>query len=269
MTFELALQEIQSCIITFLNRPPFMLTQSLAKFYETEPKYVNRAVERNLKRFPSDFCFKLTLEEVKILKENWCQSGTKIYAGAQKLPYGFTREGANMLSAVLHTEIAIDRSIQIMRAFSAMERIQQGMMLKVAEQFEACKRVAETAGLIGNQAILAASTAVKQLLGCDPLSLIGQQHLISKPQEIHLTSTAIGKMLGGLSAQKVNKILEKAGLQESFRDAKNKKCWKPTQKGKAFTVLKDTNKKHSDGRSIQQVMWFETVLSVLRNPQIK
>ena len=51
----------------------------------------------------------------------------------------------------------------------------------------------------------------------------------------------------GLSAQKANGLLEKSGLQESFRDAKNKKCWKPTEKGRAFAVLTDTNKKHSDG----------------------
>jgi hypothetical protein len=63
-----------------------------------------------------------------------------------------------MLSAVLHTDVAIDRSIQIMRAFSAVERIAEGLIIKIAEQFDACKHIAETAGLRGNQAVLAAST---------------------------------------------------------------------------------------------------------------
>lgn len=264
MSTELAVQDVQSCIITFLDRPPFMLAQSLAKFYETEPKYVNRAVERNPKRFPPDFCFKLSLEEVKILKENWCQLGTKIYAGAQKLPYGFTREGANMLSAVLHTDVAIDRSIQIMRAFSAIERIKAGVIIEIAKQFDACKHIAEISGLTGNQAVLAASTAVKKLLGYDPLNLVGQQHLISEAQEVHLTPMTIGKMFGGISAQKVNNMLEKVGFQESFRNGKNRKHWKPTEKGKVFAVIKDTNKKHSDGRPVQQLMWLESVIPVLR-----
>jgi hypothetical protein len=57
-----------------------------------------------------------------------------------------------------------------------------------------------------------------------------QPALISEPQEVHLSPTAIGKMLE-VSPQEANKRLEQAGLQESFRDAKNKKCWKPTEKG--------------------------------------
>jgi hypothetical protein len=264
MCEELALPKIQSCIITFLNHPPFMLTQSLAQFYETEPKYVNRAVERNPKRFPADFCFRLTTDDVDILKKNWCQTGTKIYAGETKRPYGFTREGANMLSAVLHTDVAIDRSVQIMRAFSAMERIVQGMVVKLADQFDACKRIAETTGLTGNQAILAASAAVKRLLGYDPLAVIGQEHLANQEQEVHITPSSIGKLLGNISPQKANQLLEKVELQEAFRDAKNKKCWKPTEKGKRFCVLTDTNKKHSDGRPVQQLMWLESVLTVLK-----
>jgi hypothetical protein len=112
--------------------------------------------------------------------------------------------------------------------------------------------------------VLAANTAVKQLLGYEPLALLGEKQLTCEPQEIHLSPTAIGKMLE-LSPQKVNQALEKAGLQEALRDAKDKKCWKPTEKGKAFSVLKDTNKKHTDGRPVQQLMWLESVISVLRN----
>ena len=260
MSEELALSKIQSCIVTFLNHPPFMLAQHLAVIYETEVKYINRAVKRNQKRFPDDFCFQLTGEEVKKLR---CQIGTAISNMARTNPYGFTREGANMLSAVLQTDIAIDRSIQIMRAFSAMERIAQGMVIKLADQFDACKRIAEMAGLTGNQAILAASAAVKRLLGYDPLAVIGQEHLANEAQEIHLTASAIGKLLGNSSPQKANQLMEKAGLQEAFRDAKNKKCWKPTEKGKNFCVLTDTNKKHTDGRPVQQLLWLESVVALL------
>ncbi|MFK5970727.1 MAG: hypothetical protein QM487_11500 [Candidatus Marithrix sp.] len=61
--------------------------------------------------------------------------------------------------------------------------------------------------------------------------------------------------------------MEKEGFQESFRDAKNKKCWRPTENGRPFIVLKDTSKKHKDGRPIQQMMWLESVISILEEPQ--
>ncbi len=107
MTKELTVKQIQNYIVNLPSRPPFMLTQHLAEIYKTEAKYINRAVERNKKRFPEDFCFQLTLKEIEIIKKNWCQIGTNFYAGAKKRPYDFTREGANMLSAVLHTDLVI------------------------------------------------------------------------------------------------------------------------------------------------------------------
>ena len=177
------------------------------------------APKRNPKRFPEDFCFQLANEEVKILRS---QFATAISNMTRTNPYGFTREGANMLSVVLHTDIAIERSVQIIRAFSAMERLKYGL-IEIADQFEACKRMAATSGLQGNQAILTASTLVKKLTGYDPLEILGQKQLPCKPQEVHLTPTAIGKMIG-VSPPKANTFLEKAGLQESFRDAENHHC---------------------------------------------
>ncbi|NUM35419.1 MAG: ORF6N domain-containing protein [Candidatus Brocadiae bacterium] len=206
-----------------------------------------------------DFCFQLSDEEVTILRS---QFATAISNMSRTNPYAFTREGANMLSTVLHTDIAIERSIQIIRAFSEMERLKYGL-IEIADQFDACKRMAEISGLKGNQAILTASTLVKKLTGYDPLEILGQKQLTSVPQELHLSPTDIGKILE-ISSQKVNKQLEEAKLQESFRDAKDKKCWKPTAKGKAFSVLKDTNKKHKDRRPVQQLMWLENVVAILK-----
>lgn len=117
---SLSIQEIQSQIKILPNHPPFMIDKDLALLYSTQPKRINEAVKRNSKRFPSDFCFQLTSEEVNILRS---QFATTISKMARTRPYAFTREGANMLSAVLQTDIAIDRSIQIMRAFSALETL--------------------------------------------------------------------------------------------------------------------------------------------------
>ena len=262
MVKALTIHEIQSHIMNLPNRPSFMLDKDLAVIYETKVKHINQAVKRNPKRFPEDFCFQLKNEEVKILRSQFV---TAISNMTRTNPYGFSREGANMLSVVLHTDIAVERSIQIIRAFSALERLKYEL-IEIADQFQACKRIAETSGLQGNQAIITASILVQKLTGYDPLELLGQKQLTCEPQEIHLSPTAIGNMLE-LSPQKANRLLEKAGLQESFRDAKNRKCWKPTQKGKAFSVLKDTSKKHKDGCPIQQLMWLESVISILRESE--
>ena len=259
MQEKLTVQQIQQWIRCLPQRMPFLLAQDLAIIYEDEVKHINQAVKRNPKRFPDDFVFQLTNEEVKILK-----SQNVTLHSPRANPYGFYREGANMLSAVLRSNVAIQRSVQIMRAFSAMERVLEQAIFEIDKKFEACKHIAETAGLSGNQAVLSASRMVKYLLGYDPLELMGQKQLPNETQQIQLTPTALGKMIEGKSAQKVNQLLEKAGLQESFRDAKNKKCWKPTERGKKFSVLTDTNKKHSDGRPIQQLMWLDSVVSFLK-----
>ncbi len=116
---ELTVKEIQSQIISLHGRPPAMSDRDLAEIYETDTRSLNQAVKRNAKRFPDDFRFQLTKEEADNLRSQsvifkWLQD-------VKYMPYAYTREGANMLSAVLHTDIAVSRSVQIMRAFSAME----------------------------------------------------------------------------------------------------------------------------------------------------
>ena len=174
--------------------------------------------------------------------------------------------GYLMLVKSFHDNLAWQVQRQLINVYfdHTKNSIQSNIAINIADQFEACKRIAETSGLIGNQAIISASKAVFKLTGYDPLELLDQKQLVCESQKIHLT--AIGKMVGGLSAQKVNKILEKEGFQESFRDAKNKKCWKPTENGRLFIVFKDTSKKHKDGKPIQQMMWLESVISILEGP---
>jgi len=108
---------IQNIIIKLPNRPPAILDKDMAILYETTTSAINRAVKRNPERFPSDFMFQSTDAEKTILT---CQFGMSQKTQTAN-PYLFTRAGANMLSAVLHTDIAIDRSIQIHRFFSKIE----------------------------------------------------------------------------------------------------------------------------------------------------
>ena len=98
-----------------------MLDSDLAKLYECKngTKDINKAVKRNIERFPNNFYFQITEEEMKKL---WFQSGTANKM-IRSLPYVFTEQGIAMLSSVLHTQIAISQSIRIMDAFVKMRKI--------------------------------------------------------------------------------------------------------------------------------------------------
>lgn len=91
-----------------------MLDFDLAKLYQVETKVLNQAVKRNAKRFPPDFMFQLDAKEFTILKS---QIVTSSWGGTRKLPYAFTEQGVAMLSGLLHSDVAIDANIAIMRAF--------------------------------------------------------------------------------------------------------------------------------------------------------
>ncbi|MBF0458524.1 MAG: ORF6N domain-containing protein [Nitrospirae bacterium] len=124
-----ALNIISDKIMTLPNRPFFMLDTDVAELYEIETKRVNEAVKRNPERFPSDFYFQLTDPECKKLEKTGvvfevATCDLKHNRGGRRyLPYGFTREGCNMLATILNSAIAVERSIQIIRAFTALERI--------------------------------------------------------------------------------------------------------------------------------------------------
>ena len=97
-----------------------MLDSDLASLYHCKngTKAINQAVNRNIDRFPSDFYFQLTNQELSFLRS---QIGTaKWKTMSRTSPYAFTEQGVAMLSSVLHTEVASETSISIMRAFVAM-----------------------------------------------------------------------------------------------------------------------------------------------------
>jgi len=92
-----------------------MIDRDLANLYEVEVKTLNRAVKRNIERFPEFFMFQLTDEETKNLRY---QFGTaKISEKSRYNPYVFTEQGVAMLSSVLNSKKAIQVNIQIMMTF--------------------------------------------------------------------------------------------------------------------------------------------------------
>ena len=119
---EFTNEEIKNSIYTIRGRQ-VMLDSDVAKFYQYETKNVNKAVKRNIEKFPEDFCFRLTENEVN---DMWFQFGTTSkelkYRSEKYLPYVFTVEGISMLAGVLKTERALKVSIQIIRAFVEMRK---------------------------------------------------------------------------------------------------------------------------------------------------
>ena len=117
-----------------------MLDFELAMLYGVETKVLNQAVKRNINRFPDDFMFQLTKDELESLRSqivtsnspgnqhdtNWkSQIVTSNFAkmGLRRPPYAFTRNGIGMLSSVLRSETAVGVNILIMRAFTTIPQI--------------------------------------------------------------------------------------------------------------------------------------------------
>jgi len=136
-----------------------MLDRDLAELYGVETGQLKRSVRRNIERFPKDFMFELTKEEL----ENWrCQFGTSssIKMGLRYSPMAFKEQGLAMLSSVLNSKRAIKVNIQIMRVFNrlrqmlashkALKRKIEDMEAKYDKQFqivfEAIKQLLEENG---------------------------------------------------------------------------------------------------------------------------
>lgn len=132
-TNEISVKEPEEVLITettiqnliyVIRGQQVMLDKDLAFLYQVETGALNRAVKRNIKRFPESFCFQLSEEEYENLR---CQIGISSleingYGGRRYLPYVFTEQGIAMLSAVLRSDVAIQVSIKIMNTFVEMRR---------------------------------------------------------------------------------------------------------------------------------------------------
>ena len=116
---ELVIQgEIGSKILT-LRGQQVMLDRDLAVLYRVETRRLNEQVKRNLDRFPSDFMFQLTADELKNWKSQFATSNKEIM-GLRKAPYAFTEEGIYMLATVLNSKVAIQTNIAIIRTFKKL-----------------------------------------------------------------------------------------------------------------------------------------------------
>ena len=108
-------------VIHTVRKERVLFDFDLATLYGVETRILNRAVARNIKRFPKDFMFQLTPQEIADLKSQigFSNSG---YGGRRTRPYAFTEQGVAMLSSVLNSDRAVQVNIAIMRAFIKLRR---------------------------------------------------------------------------------------------------------------------------------------------------
>jgi len=134
-------------LVLVLRHEKVLLDSDLAELYGVPTKVLNQAVQRNLDRFPDDFMFQLTEDEMEILRSQIvtssleeanlkCQTGiSSSHGGRRTLPYAFTEQGVAMLSSVLRSPRAVEVNIAIMRTFVQLRRLMDSNAL-LAEKIQ-------------------------------------------------------------------------------------------------------------------------------------
>jgi hypothetical protein len=115
------IDQIQTRIVVVRGHR-IIMDADLAAFYGVSTKVLNQAVKRNADRFPPDFRFQLTDEEVANLMSQIVTSSSG-HGGRRKLPFAFTEHGALMAATVVNSSRAVQMSLVVMRAFVALRRL--------------------------------------------------------------------------------------------------------------------------------------------------
>ena len=134
MNKELITQVLIESKIFVIRGKQVMIDRDLADLYGVETKRITEAVKRNIERFPEEFRFQLSKEEMNELVAN-CDRFEKL-KHSTSLCYAFTEQGVAMLSAVLHSETAIQVSIKIMNAFVQLRHYVSEHVLKTDDKAE-------------------------------------------------------------------------------------------------------------------------------------
>lgn len=100
-----------------------MLDRGIAELYRVETRALVQGVNRNLERFPQDFMFQLTKDELEHWRSQFVISNPGAKMGLRRRPYAFTEQGIAMLSSVLRSDRAVKVNIAIMRAFVRLRQL--------------------------------------------------------------------------------------------------------------------------------------------------
>jgi hypothetical protein len=123
-----------------------LLDSDLAQFYGVQTKVLNQAVKRNVERFPADFAFQITAQEVAALRSQIVTSNVG-RGGHRYRPWVFTEHGVAMLSSVLRSPTAVRVNVEIMRAFIRLRRL----LATPGELVEQITKLVETVQLHDDQ----------------------------------------------------------------------------------------------------------------------
>ena len=115
-------EKIEGAIL-LIRGQKVILDRDLAALYGVETRVLVQAVKRNLRRFPHDFMFQLSRDELEKWRSHFVISNPSARMALRRQPYAFTEQGVAMLSSVLHSGRAVDVNIEIMRAFVRLRRI--------------------------------------------------------------------------------------------------------------------------------------------------
>lgn len=194
------------------------------------------------------------------------QKRVKIQRGRPSIEYHITLDMAKELSMVERNEkgrearkyfIACEKKVLTSNVIPLKTRLPE-----VSDNFIAAKKISEAIGLEGNQAVLSANVMTRKVTGVDVMELAEVKYLVNEEQELLHTPTQLGEKFR-MSAQEINKLLANCGLQKNVEYKKGKKRWELTEKGREFGKYQDSGRKHSDGKPVMNIGWFETVLTEL------
>ena len=126
-------------LMHWLRHEKVMLDSDLAELYGVEARVLNQAVSRNRDRFPEDFMFQLSEQELDKVNSSQIVMSSRKHRGKAYRPYAFTEQGVAMLSSVLRSERAVEVNIAIMRTFVQLRRLMDSNR-GLAKKIEALER---------------------------------------------------------------------------------------------------------------------------------
>ena len=130
--------------IYVIRKQKVMLDRDLASLYGVETRVLKQAVRRNTDRFPDDFMFEVSEDELNLMVSQFVIPDKKVFGGAK--PFAFTEQGVAMLSSVLNSKQAVHINIQIMRVFTRIRQMltdNTELRLEIAEIKHAVEKISK------------------------------------------------------------------------------------------------------------------------------
>ena len=127
-----------------------MFDFDLADLYDVPTKVLIQGVKRNIERFPEDFMFQLSKEELENWRSHFVTSNLNAKMGLRRPPYAFTEHGVTMLASVLRSDRAVQMSIRVVRAFIQLRQMILADQLDLTARVDRLERQQEDQGSVIN-----------------------------------------------------------------------------------------------------------------------